>query len=287
MINFFLFLFGTAVGSFLNVLIDRLPKEQKITGRSRCDHCRRALAWYDLVPVLSFFMLRGRCRYCRKKISWQYPLVEILTGGMFILIFNFKFSPLRPLGFEGQAIFNYQFPNVWSLINWDLFDYWLLVIGYLGIISCLIVIFFSDWKYQIIPDSLQVAFFVFSFFLHLVSNFEFVSDFGLRISNFLISGLIVMAPILLLWLVTRGKGMGFGDVKLAFNIGFLLGAKAGFLALYFGFVVGAVVGLVLILLKKKKLKSKIAFGPFLAIGIIVLLFFQQEIYQIINKIYGF
>ena len=95
-----------------------------------------------------------------------------------------------------------------------------------------------------------------------------------------------MLPILFLWLVTAGRGMGFGDVKLSFTIGFLLGAKAGFLALYFAFVIGGIIGLILLLLKKKKLKSKIAFGPFLVLGVLIMLFWQKEVFQLINKIYG-
>ena len=260
MVNPFIFILGTAVGSFLNVLIDRLPNEKKITGRSKCDHCRHKLAWYDLVPVLSFFLLEGKCRYCGKKLSLQYPLVEVLTGLMFVIILNFN----PPTG--GQ-ISNYFLP-----------------VAYFGIISSLIVIFFADLKYQIIPDSMQMVFFVFSFFFHLISNFN--PPTGGQISNFLISGLVVMLPILLLWLVTRGRGMGFGDVKLAFTIGFLLGIKAGFLALYFGFIIGAIASLFLIILKKKQLKSKIAFGPFLVLGILIMIFFQKQVFEIIKKIYG-
>lgn len=254
MIYVFIFLLGAAVGSFLNVLIDRLPKGQSITGRSHCDYCRHQLSGADLIPIVSFFLLKGRCRYCRKKLSWQYPLVETITGILFVLIFNFKFQ-----------ILNY-----------------FLLVTYFGIISCLIVIFFADLKYQIIPDSLQVAVFIFSIIYHLASRIP-ISQF----LNFLISGFIVTLPILFLWLITRGRGMGFGDVKLAFNIGFLLGIKAGFLALYFGFIIGAVVGLFLIFLGKKKLKSKIAFGPFLVLGMVVMMFWQKEIFQLINKIYGF
>ncbi len=96
-----------------------------------------------------------------------------------------------------------------------------------------------------------------------------------------------MLLILFLHLVTKGKGMGFGDVKLSFTIGFLLGWRAGFLALYFAFVIGALVGLFLIVLKKKKLRSKIAFGPFLVVGVIIMMFYQDEILKIIQKIYGF
>ena len=258
MTNVYLFILGTSIGSFLNVLIDRLPKERSINGRSQCDYCKKKLSGWDLIPVISFIALGGKCRYCHKRLSFYYPLVEMITGISFFLIFNFKF-----LIFNEN--FKFQISNSLNLL------------ALLGIVSCLIVIFFSDLKYQIIPDSIQVALFIFI----LISNFKF------QILNYLSSGLIVMLPILFLWWVTHGRGMGFGDVKLAFNIGFLLGLKAGMLALYFGFIIGAVVGLVLIFSKQKKLKSKIAFGPFLVIGTTVILFFQQPIFDLIKKIYNY
>jgi len=277
MINFYLFLLGLAVGSFLNVLIDRLPKGESINGRSRCDHCKKKLTGWDLIPVLSFIILRGRCRYCKHKLSFYYPLVELITGLSFILIFNYQISPLRPLGFEGQAIS--QFLNL--LIS-------------LGLFSCLIVIFFSDLKYQIIPDSMQVAFFIFSLLLKSAEIFQkkcvgggLLHCYIATLLPWLFSGVVVMLPILFLWWVTRGRGMGFGDVKLAFSIGFLLGLKDGILSLYLAFILGAVVGLVLIILKKKKLKSKIAFGPFLVLGMILLFFARSQIWSLIYLIYRY
>lgn len=247
----FLFIFGASVGSFLNVLIDRLPKGELISGRSYCDCCRHKLSWSDLIPVVSFFLLKGKCRYCGKNISWQYPSVEILTGIIFILLWSFS-TIIYPT-IVGKIII-------------------------LGLVSCLIVIFFSDLKYQIIPDAIQVALFLFSLLLKLGGIFQL---------HFFTAGLVVMLPILFLYLVTRGRGMGFGDVKLSFTMGFLLGIKAGLLALYFGFVMGGIVGLILLWLKKKKLKSKIAFGPFLVLGILIMLFWEKEIFQLVSKIYGF
>ena len=262
LIYFFLFILGASVGSFLNVLIDRLPQEKSINGRSICDHCHHQLAWYDLIPIVSFFLLGGKCRYCNKKISWYYPLVEFLTGASFVFIF-LKDGPF----FERSVL--------------------------LMIISCLIVIFFSDLKYQIIPDSIQIAFFIFSLLFKLTEilgkgcvNISFFHCFIIPLLHFFIAGVVVMLPIFFLWLTTNGRGMGFGDVKLAFNIGFFLGIKAGFLTLYFAFVIGGIVGLILIFLGRKKLKSKIAFGPFLVVGMLIMLFFKKEVFEIIDKIYG-
>jgi len=269
MISIYLFIFGLATGSFLNVLIDRLPKEQSIMGRSHCDFCKHKLNGVDLFPVLSFIFLGGKCRYCRRKISWQYPLIEILTGISYVLIFNFQFKILNQF-----SIFNFEF-----LIQLVRF------VSYLGLVSSLIVIFFADVKYQIIPDSMQVIFFIFSLFIHIFSLKYFWNlEFG--IWNFLISGVVVMLPILILYWLTKGRGMGFGDVKLAFVIGFSLGLKAGLLTLYGGFILGAIIGLILIIFKLKRLKSKIAFGPFLILGMIIILIWQKPIYDLIYKIYG-
>jgi len=267
-----IFIFGTSIGSFLNVLIDRLPKEESINGRSHCDYCRRHLRWFELIPVVSFFIQGGRSHCCQKKISWRYPTVELLTGFMFVLILNFKFQI-----FNQFRISNYQ----------------LLIT--LALISCLIVIFFTDLKYQIIPDSMQIALFIFSLLFYL-PMFVYVGCQDpnwncsyVKIMSFLFLlfyGAIIMLPILLLYLITRGRGMGFGDVKLAFSLGFLLGIKSGLIALYLAFITGAIVGLVLIIFKKKKLKSKVAFGPFLVIGTIIMLFWGEKILELIKKKYG-
>jgi len=247
----FLFIFGTAIGSFIKVIADRLPNNEPITGRSHCDLCKKQIADSDLIPVLSYILLRGKCRFCHKKLSLLYPVIEIITGIMFVLTWNYV-----PAG-----------------------DYLHRII-YLGIVSVLIVIFFSDLKYQIIPDSVQLALFV----LCLI----FIGD-NITLRSFadaVIAALIVAAPILLLFLGTRGRGMGFGDVKLAFNIGLLLGLESGLIALYIAFISGAIFGAGLLLLGRKQLKSKIAFGPFLVIGIILMIFFKNQALDIVKRIYG-
>ncbi len=260
-IYLFIFIFGISIGSFLNVLIDRLPYEKKITGRSYCDHCRRRLFWYQLVPIISYLFLRGKCGFCHKKISLYYPLVEFLTGVMFIFVF-LSLSPFDKL--------NYHF-KIWQLI------------GYWGIIACLIVVFFADLKYHLIPDQIQITLFIFGLIL---LPFHGQSLPWLFVNRSL-AALAVAAPIFFLHWVSTGRAMGFGDVKLGFNVGFLLGIKAGFLALYLAFVLGGFVGLLLILLGRKKMKSKIAFGPFIVIGAVLMLFYGRELLGMIEKIYGF
>ena len=148
--------------------------------------------------------------------------------------------------------------------------------------ACLNVIFLTDAKYQIIPDGMQVALFVSVVLLLLVQGV-----IPQELASRILAAGVVMAPILALFLVTRGKGMGFADVKLSLTIGFLLGIKSGLLALYIGFLVGAVIGVFLLLSGHKKLKSRIAFGPFLIVGMILMLFWNEQVFVFIHRLYGF
>ncbi|PJB87841.1 hypothetical protein CO083_04860 [Candidatus Roizmanbacteria bacterium CG_4_9_14_0_8_um_filter_34_12] len=282
----FIFILGAAIGSFLNVLIDRWLNDQPITGRSCCDHCKKQLKSLDLIPIFSFLFLSGRSRCCNKKLSWQYPLVEMVTGVLFVLVVIAS-PALRDVAISlpiGQSIltgllpFDYATSSVVSLrVNL------LAMILMLATVSCLIVIFFADVKYQIIPDQIQILLFLFSIFYFLFSSNWSIQSLIIR----LLSGVVVMLPILLIYLISRGRGMGFGDVKLAFNMGILLGIKGGLLALYFAFIIGGIFGAYLLLSKKKKLKSKIAFGPFLVLGTIILLFFNPIIIFWLKQTYGF
>ncbi len=250
----FIFTIGASIGSFLNVLIDRLPKDKGINGRSHCDFCGKKITWYDLIPVFSFFILKGKSRCCNKKLSWQYPAVEFVTGFIFVMVF--KDGPhLGP-----------------SLIRSVLIS---------GIMACLIIIFVSDLKYHLISDYIQVALFIFAIIYHLLSIIPIF-----LFSYFLISSLVVAFPIWLIYFLSKERAMGLGDVYLAVIIGFLLGWQAGFLALYIAFVIGAIFGLAAIIFKRKKLKSKIAFGPFLVMGTVIMLFWGEKIMEIIKKIYG-
>jgi leader peptidase (prepilin peptidase)/N-methyltransferase len=252
----FILIFGTAVGSFLNVLIDRLPQEKSIYGRSICDYCYHQLAWYDLIPIVSFLLLSGRCRYCQKKLSFQYPLVELITAVSFLLIYLYL----------GPFFTNEQFITNFHLRLWQMIGYWV-------VIASLIVVFFADFKYHIIPDSIQLSFFVGTLILLPFAGNNLLSIFLNRV----LAAFLVAAPIYFIYFLSNGRAMGFGDVKLSFTIGFLLGIKSGFMALYLAFVTGGIVGSILLLVGKKKLKSKIAFGPFLVIGILIMLFFGEKL----------
>ncbi len=252
---FFIFTLGLAVGSFLNCIIYRLEKNETfLSGRSYCPYCRHILSWADLIPLLSFLILRGKCRYCQKPISWQYPLVEISTALIFLLIFNFQFSI-----FKEFSIF--QFSNL---------IYYFIISGFL------IVIFVYDLKHYIIPDKVIYPAIV----LTLILNFKFLifNEF-LNFKFLILSAIGAALFFLLIVLISRGKWMGIGDIKLAFLMGLFLGFPNILVALFLAFFIGAIMGLGLIILGKKGLKSEVPFGPFLVSGTFIALFWGQRIIE--------
>lgn len=256
-ILFLLFLLGLFFGSFLNVLIDRIPQDESVIGgRSHCDKCRKTLKWYDLIPVLSFIILRGKCRYCYSSISLYYPIVEVITGMFFVLTYFYllKFSDLR-------------------FINYDLRSY-LTLFYYLMIISSLTAVFFADLKYGIIPDKIIFPAIFVSLLYFLLNTEYFIPN--------VISGLGAFLFFLALHLITRGRGMGLGDVKLVFLLGLFLGFPKIVSALYLSFILGALAGLILVLLKKKRLfkGETIPFGPFLVLGSVISLLWSENLIRL-------
>src|SRR3989344_4779021 len=273
MLVFFLFILGLAVGSFLNVLIDRIPNDESpFAGRSYCDKCKKTLKWYDMVPVLSFLILKGKCRYCRAHISFYYPLVELITGIMFVLMYQFTIHNSQ---FTSSTI--EQFSNL--TINY---------LYYLFILSSFIVIFFTDLKYGIIPDKIVYPTILVSIIYHLsFIIYPPIVNYQSSIINNIFSGIGAFIFFLILYLITRGKGMGFGDVKLAFLLGIILGFPKIIAAFYLAFLTGAIVGSILIVWRKKKLKSSIPFGPFLILGSILSIFFGEKILQLVLRLLNF
>ena len=241
MIYFLIFIFGLAIGSFLNVVIYRLKTNESILiGRSHCPKCGAILKWYDLIPVLSFLIQKGECRYCQKKISFQYPLVEIITGLLFVLI-------LSKFGFD------------------------LLITYYLLLITCfLIVIFVYDLRHYLILDKIVFpAIIIILFYQVFIGNFL----------NTFLSALLAGGFFLSLVIVSKGKWMGMGDVKFAILMGLILGWPNILLALFLSFLSGAIIGIILIFFGKKGLKSQIPVGPFLTISTIFILFYGNQIIE--------
>jgi len=197
-------------------------------------------------------MLKRKCRYCKKNIAWQYPAIEILTGLVFLLIFNFQFSI-----FDSSILQFFNFQTIISLV-------YLLIIG-----SFLIVIFIYDLKHYIIPDKILYPAVALTLLYRFI-NFE-------SLLPALVSAVLASGFFFLIWLVSKGKWMGFGDVKLALFMGLFLGWPDILVALFSAFLIGSVAGIGLMVLGKKKLKSQVPFGPFLIIGTFLALFWGREI----------
>ncbi len=252
-----IFIFGASVGSFLNVVAYRSVHGGSIFfDRSKCPHCKHTLASTDLVPILSFVILRGRCRYCHKKLSWQYPVVELSTAFLFVI----TFYSLQPQGLGAIGL-----------------EVTLNLIYVLFLISVFIVIFVTDIKNGLIPDkvifpSIVIAF-VFKLILLLSSPISPITFLIYDIA----AGLLAGAFFYMMMLVTGGRAMGGGDVKYAAFLGLALGFSGVVVALFLAFLTGALVSLILILVGKKRFGETVPFGPFLSIGAVGALIWGQQI----------
>ena len=237
-------IFGAIVGSFLNVCISRLPKgESVVRPGSHCPKCNVPIRFYDNIPIISYFLLRGKCRYCKAPISIQYPVVEAMTALSSLYLY---------LTFGISLSFIY---------------YFLFVAG-------LIVITVIDLYHQIIPDVISLPGIVVGILGSLVvpENSFWVSLIG-TISG---GGSLFLVAIAYQWLFKR-EGMGGGDVKLLAMIGAFLGWKAVILTIFLSSLIGSIIGIVVMLFKGKDLKFAIPFGPFLALGAVISLFWGEEL----------
>jgi prepilin signal peptidase PulO-like enzyme (type II secretory pathway) len=236
---------GAAVGSFLNVVIDRTVLGQEwLVGRSRCASCGHQLRWYDLIPIFSYFRLGGKCRDCDEPIPASHPVIEVITGSLFVwwylvgsLFFRLTQEPLQAI----QPLF------------------WLAI----GIL--LLFIFFADWQYYLIPDTAVLG------MLLLVSCYRIglVWLGVMQPIDLLWSGLGATSLVgffAALWFLTGGRGMGLGDVKFVLPMGLLLGWPNQLLGVMMAFILGATFSLVGLLTKRLKLGQVIPFGPFLVVA---------------------
>ena len=280
MIITFTFLFGLIVGSFLNVCIVRLPSGRSVVKPpSHCPHCKERIRFYDNIPLVSFFILKGRCRSCGEAVSWRYPFVELLNGLLTVLIVH-----TYGLSLETLVV--------------------------MLLCSALIVITFIDIDHQIIPDVITLPGMVLglliapilvssSMFLGVSDLNSFLSslahplpfyldrllpDAGPFITGFLNSFIGLLcggAPLLFigwLWEKLRNiEAMGGGDVKLMAMVGSFLGWKGALLTIMLGALSGSVIGIALILLRRHQMDRVIPFGPFLALGAVVTLFYGSDL----------
>jgi len=265
----FLFLFGAVLGSFLNVLILRYELGgtvfgRQLKGRSHCPHCHKTLSWYELIPIVSFVIQLGKCRSCGEKISFQYPLLEIMAG--IIVATVPQILGVTPLAF------------VW-----------------VAALLVLLVISFIDARHYVIPDALTVIIALLGIaattiiamgdvpFFTLIpgtflGDYAFVFSFTnnpwlLRLSAAFVGGAFFSSIILL----SRGKAMGWGDAKLIAAVGLLVGWPDILLVIMMAFIAGAIVGVTMLVGKKKRFKDALPFGPFIAFGVIMVVYFGYDI----------
>jgi len=250
---FFSAVLGLIFGSFLNVLIYRLNEEgvpKFWQGRSFCPRCKHTLSWEDNIPLFSFLFLGGKCRHCHKKISIQYPIVELVSTSSTVALFV-----------------SLPHSNVTEL---------LIVLCYWIIFLSLIVIFFSDLKYSLIPDEMVVTFILGSLGALLLTTP--LSNVGFN----LIVGLLSSLALLLIVIATLGRGMGLGDVKFAVPMGIFLGFPRILVAFWMAFVGGGIVALLLMILRRKGMKDAIPLGPFLVLGTVLAFLYSDFFWQILG-----
>lgn len=258
--NIFLFILGLIIGSFFNVVSLRykgygqLFNLKKIGGRqrSRCSYCRKKLKWYELIPLVSFVIQFGRCRSCRRYISWQYPLVELAVGFAFLLPYYFDYS----------------------LVGWV----------WLSATLAMILLSAIDWRLQIIPDQINLFLAGLGVVLILLGTESFLKNYGDWLSlvnniwwDRLLAAFIAMLFFAFIILASKGKAMGVGDLKLAGALGLLLGWPDIILALSIAFILGAILGVIFIVVKGKKMKTAIPFGPFMVAGVFIHILFGYQI----------
>ncbi|MFB6225084.1 MAG: A24 family peptidase [Candidatus Paceibacteria bacterium] len=233
-----IFLLGISIGSFLNVIVLRLAKEESFTkGRSYCPDCNTTLGVLDLIPVLSFVFLGAKCRYCSAPLAWQYPAVELLTGAMFVL--------------TGIAVFTFfeQAPLVYQISYLLIFLIW---------ISNLIVLLIYDLKYKLVPEQLVWI----NIALGLIFLLSEYMRVGISLNAYLGSAVLAALAIWSLYFVTKKQGMGFGDVELMFMLGLILPLGSTWFVFFLAFVLGSIYGMLVLLIERKRsLKVAVPFGP--------------------------
>lgn len=240
MYAFLLLPLGLVFGSFIAAFTWRYPRGISIAkGRSFCPNCKHQIAWFDNIPLFSFLILRGKCRHCKKSISSRYPAIEFATALGFVAIGYFATTV------QGTTLY-----IVYSII----------------IFLILEAIFIIDLEHQIIPDAFVFVGIIFALFIIHDSLF-----------NSLFAGFTASLLLLLVHLITKGRGMGLGDIKFAVLGGLIAGPKLFLIWLFLAFLTGAAVGIILILGRKAKLKTQIAFGPFLVLALPLALLYGDKI----------
>lgn len=244
-----IFVIGAVIGSFLNVCIYRVPRNLSIISpASRCPSCNMPIKFYDNIPFLSYILLGGKCRVCKAGISFRYPLVELLNAVLFVFVV-------------------WRFGFAWHTVIYGI------------LCSALVVITFIDLDFQIIPDAITLP----GILIGIVAGSLLMPDPFIRNSllgfKASVIGLLAGGGLFYAIAVLSRGGMGGGDIKMMAMVGALMGWKSVLLTIFLGSLTGAVFGIFLMISKGKGRKTKIPFGPFLALGTVITLFYGQEIFS--------
>ncbi len=230
-------LYGIIIGSFVNVLILRLPIRESVTlTRSHCMNCGHTLAWYDLFPLFSYLFLGGKCRYCKEHISAQYPIVEGLNGLLYIILYLVKGITLE-------------------------------TVLYCLCASALLALSVIDWRTHEIPVG-------FNIFILLLGLIRLITDIG-NWSQYVIGLFAVSGFLFLLFLFTGGRGIGGGDIKLMAATGLLLGWQLNIIGFLIGCILGSIIHLTLMAIKKAD--RVLAFGPYLSMGVFIAMIWGEQL----------
>lgn len=250
------FIFGSAIGSFVQVIVTRLGVSSIVNSRSKCLHCGKVLSWKELFPVLSYVLLRGRCKSCDSKYGTEHLIIEIIFGLIFVLIYKFILL--------GQIDLNHQL--FWLV-------YYTLFFISLGVVAL------YDLKHKVMPMGYFILFFVLSI-LELLLQYQSNGNVAIFFSP-----LIVAFPFLLLFIVSRGKWLGFGDVLMLIAVGAFFPLLQGITVFFFSVWIGAIVGITLKIINKNvQMKTEIPFIPFIAVSVIIVLFLDIDIFSLIRGI---
>ncbi len=250
MLELLVFILGVSLGSFVNVLVIRLAANEKIDGRSHCRSCGRQLAWYHNIPLLSFLVLQGKCVWCRSAISWQYPIVELSTGLLFLL-------------------------GVFIMPAYD----WLWLASYFVLVSYAVTLFLFDLRFKVLPDVITISGTVILFLLNLLRGVSWPS---------LLAAILLAAGFFALqYLISRGRWIGSGDIRLGALMGAALGWPGVVVALVVAYWLGAAVGLGLILFKNYGAKSELPFGTMLTFATVATFLWGEAMINLYLTLVGY
>lgn len=266
----FFFALGAIIGSFLNVVIYRLHTSKSLGGRSHCMSCGETLLWYELLPIVSYLFLRGRCNVCASRITARYVAVELLTALLFML--------------------------GWYAFKGEMF---LLVASFI-LFSFLVVIFVYDIRHTIIPDEMTLGVLITA--LGILGHLYFTTGNMTLLYSHILGGVCATFFFWCLWYFSKGRWIGFGDVKLVFPLGLMTGGWATFSMVVYSFWIGAFITLSMLginhILKKGKtrmffgglpltIKSEVPFAPFLLAGFLLTYVFHADVFFIIERVFSF